>query len=220
MTRYLWRFLGLLWLAAGLPFAFSGQGPEGVRPLHQVPRHQIQSLVPAGVLLLLEPPAIEAFLAALDERPPDWDALFGQGGVGHDERLFALNRNRDRTREGRAALGQPVAFLWTGELSAYDPRHAGFRVAIGPEVIPTQWGLIRFKPAELPGALVAVPSPATRESLRNRVGRGERVEVLVLFTGRLVPEESIIYAFAHEEPGRGMVMPVVRAERIDYVLAD
>lgn len=37
-------------------------------------------------------------------------------------------------------------------------------------------------------------------------------------TGRLVPEESLIYDFAHEEPGRGMVMPVVRLERVDYLL--
>jgi hypothetical protein len=40
----------------------------------------------------------------------------------------------------------------------------------------------------------------------------------VAMTGRLVPEESIIYDFAHEEPRLGIVMPVVRVERLDYVL--
>jgi hypothetical protein len=38
----------------------------------------------------------------------------------------------------------------------------------------------------------------------------------VAITGRLLPEESIIYDFAHDERGQGMVMPVVRVERVDY----
>jgi hypothetical protein len=42
--------------------------------------------------------------------------------------------------------------------------------------------------------------------------------VTVAMTGRLIPEESIIYDFAHEEPGQGMIMPVVRVQRIDYLL--
>jgi hypothetical protein len=50
------------------------------------------------------------------------------------------------------------------------------------------------------------------------VERGERIAIDVIMTGRLVAEESVIYDFAHEEPGRGMVMPVVRIERLDYVM--
>jgi hypothetical protein len=42
----------------------------------------------------------------------------------------------------------------------------------------------------------------------------------VAITGRLLPEESIIYDFAHDEPGQGMVMPVVRVEKIDYLLRE
>jgi hypothetical protein len=37
-------------------------------------------------------------------------------------------------------------------------------------------------------------------------------------TGRLVPNEALIYDFAHEDPGQGMIMPLVRVERIDYLV--
>jgi hypothetical protein len=46
----------------------------------------------------------------------------------------------------------------------------------------------------------------------------ERIEIDVAIIGRLIPEESIIYHFAHDEPGQGMVMSVMRVERVDYVL--
>jgi hypothetical protein len=42
----------------------------------------------------------------------------------------------------------------------------------------------------------------------------------VLITGRLLPEESIIYDFAHDEPGQGMVMPVVRVDGLIYLLGE
>ena len=76
--------------------------------------------------------------------------------------------------------------------------------------------IIFLKPDNLPSNLVAVPSPALADSLRIRISRGERIEIDVAITGRLLPEESIIYDFAHDEPGQGMVMPVVRVERVDY----
>jgi hypothetical protein len=34
-----------------------------------------------------------------------------------------------------------------------------------------------------------------------------------------VPDEALIYDFAHEEPGQDMVMPMVRVERIAYLMA-
>ena len=37
-------------------------------------------------------------------------------------------------------------------------------------------------------------------------------------TGRLIPNEALIYDFAHEDPSQGMIMPMVRVERIDYLL--
>jgi len=50
------------------------------------------------------------------------------------------------------------------------------------------------------------------------VARGESVKVVVAMTGRLVPDEAIIYDFAHEDPGQGMIMPMVQVERIDYLM--
>jgi hypothetical protein len=121
-------------------------------------------------------------------------------------------------RLGRPALSERITFLWEGVLSTYVPEKASFLVAIGPEVIVTRWGLVRFKPESLPAELLAVPPPDSKESLRARVARGEDVKVLVAMTGRLVPDEALIYDFAHEEPGQGMVMPMVRVERIDYLM--
>ncbi len=165
-----------------------------------------------------EPVAIEQFLEALDGSPPDWAALHGAHGDRHDDSLFALNRERDRLRAGRKALTQRITFLWEGVLSTYVPDKSGFLVAIGPEVIPTKWGLVRVKPESLPAELVAVPPADLRESLQARVARGESVKVVVAMTGRLVPDEAIIYDFAHEDPGQGMIMPMVRVERIDYLM--
>jgi hypothetical protein len=206
------------WLVAGGIGLGLCQTVDGVRPLSSLSRSHLPSILPPGSKLLDHPVAIEAFLDALDGQPPDWAMLFGHEGHNHSERLFALNRERDRLREGRPALQQRVTFLWPGELSDYDPFTAGFRIAIGPAVIPTRWGLVRFKPDDLPSTLVAVPPPAAREALRRQRAQGKRIEVVVAMTGRLVPEESLIYDFAHEEAGRGMVMPVVKIERLDYLL--
>lgn len=38
-------------------------------------------------------------------------------------------------------------------------------------------------------------------------------------TGRLIPEEPIVYDFSHDEEGRGLIMPVVRIERIDFLIS-
>lgn len=197
-----------------------GEAVSGVRPLLAVEPSDRLSRLPEHTLFLDDPAPIEAFLHTLDDAPPDWAAVYGADGNGHEERLFALNRQRDSLRKGRAGLETMVTFVWPGELSYYDPRDGGFSVAVGPKLIPTQWGLVRFKPDGLPSSLVAVPPPSLRESLRRRTATGERIEIQVAMTGRLIAEESIIYDFPHEEPGRGMVMPVVRIERVDYFLAD
>ena len=70
----------------------------------------------------------------------------------------------------------------------------------------------------MPSNLVAVPPSTLNESLQKRARNGERIEIDVALTGRLIPNESIIYDFAHDEPGQGMVMPVVGVEKIDYLL--
>jgi hypothetical protein len=176
----------------------------------------------AAPRLLEEPTAIERFLEELDGTPPDWDVVLG-GGHGalaeeRAERLFALNRARDRQRAGRPALSQRVTFLWSGVISAYDAESGSFRVAIGPKHIPTRWGLVRFKPENLPSEFIAVPSPRQAGRLAARLACGDIIEFDVAMTGQLVPEESIIYDHGHEDPGQGMIMPVVWVEAIEYRL--
>ena len=192
------------------------QDADGMRPLFT--RDGRTSILPTDVRLLDDADTIERFLEAVDGTPPNWKEVYGDHGEAHGERLFALNRQRDTLREGHDVLTSQVTFIWSGELSTYDSDSGGFRVAIGPKLIPTRWGVVRFKPDNLPPNLVAIPSPALAESLRTRVSKGERIEIDVAITGRLLPEESIIYDFAHDEPGQGMVMPVVRVEKIDYLL--
>ena len=161
---------------------------------------------------------IEAFLTAVDGAPPDWPAIYGADGVGHDERQFALNRQRDERRRPNERLDQRLTFFWPGEISGFAVAGEGFRIAVGPKTIPTRWGLVRFKPENLPGNLLAIPDAEQRERLRTDIRQGRTVEVQVAMTGKLVREESIIYDFAHEEPGRGMVMPVVWVEEIRYFM--
>lgn len=215
-----------LLLLAGLWFSWSplldamAHEPQGTRPLRTVPLSSVRSLLPQETHVLIEPPAIEAFLDALDQSPPDWRILYGQGhhDPDYDERLLVFNRARDDRRAGREALGWRVAFVWTGQLTSYDPKSGSFRVAVGPSFIFTRWGLVRFKPDDLPGNLAAVPSPAQRDTLRRRHERGQTIDVLIVMSGRLIPEESIIYDFSHDEEGVGVVMPVVRIEQLDYLL--
>jgi hypothetical protein len=199
-----------------IPTLSSAEDPDGMRPL--LTQVQLQSTLSEDTLLLDDAAVIERFLEVLDGTPPNWREIYGNHGASHDERLFALNRERDRLREGRDGLTRRFTFLWSGELSTYDGELGGFHVAIGPKLIPTRWGLVRFKPESLPSNLVAVPPPSLNESLQKRVREGERIEIEVAITGRLLPEESIIYDFAHDEPGQGMVMPVVGIEKVNYSL--
>lgn len=209
--------LSVAFFQAGLLYA---QDPNPVRPLLRFAETSPASVLPDKTFYLDRPAVIESYLADLDGHPPDWSRLYGAGEDAHMDRLFEENRARDRLREGRPALARRIAFVWEGVMTGYDAETGGFRLAVGPKVIPTAWGDVRFKPDGLPGGLVAVPPPELREQLRARRAGGEAIEVDLILTGRLIPEESIIYDFAHEEEGRGMVMPVVRVERIDYFLAE
>ncbi len=205
-------------LLALLPAGVFSEDIVGTRLIPVASRHELAAHLPRDTTLLHHPVRIEKFLAALDKAPPDWHALHGAHGDHPSEQLFALNRERDRLRAGRHALAQRITFLWDGVLSGYVPDKGGFLVAIGPETIATKWGVVRFKPENLPDELVAVPPAKLKASLRKRAARGETVTVIVAMTGRLVPDESLIYDFAHEDPGQGMIMPMVRVERIDYFL--
>ena len=212
---YVWCAL----VVFGFPVpALSGDLP-GVRPLFRAGNGDLSSLLPKGSLLLTAPDTIEAFLSALDGQPPDWATVYGTGHhePEHDERVFQLNRDRDAGRKGKEALRWQVTFLWSGQLSTYDPASGGFAVALGPDSIRTRWGTVRFKAEELPANLMAVPDADSRDRLL-RPQTSSPVEIEVVMTGRLIPDESIIYDFSHEEEGQGVIMPVVRIEQVDYVL--
>ena len=208
--------IGLLCASTG-----SGQDANAVRPLLAGPLSSLKSILPADSHLLIETKAIEAFLDALEGTPPDWAAVHGYGhhDPGHDDRLFNLNRERDAKREGNPVLRWRIAFVWPGELSSYDPKTGGFAVAIGPKFNPTRWGVVRFKYEDLPSNLTVVPNPSQRTTLRRQFEKGEKIEVHVLMTGRLTPNESLVYDFSHDQEGLGLIMPVVRIERLDYLLA-
>jgi hypothetical protein len=169
---------------------------------------------------MVHPAVIERFLVELDGAPPDWAALYGQGhhDAGYDNRLFAFNRARDARRQGHSALSRQLSFFWTGELSAYDAALEGFPMALGPMFVRTGWGIVRFKPEELPGNLCATTEAWHRDQLQRQIEQGLHVEINVVMTGRLVPDESIVYDFSHDEEGVGLIMPFVRVERVDFVM--
>ena len=155
----------------------------------------------------------------LDGTPPDWGLVYGHGhgDPDHDERLFTLNRERDAKRAGKEALQWRVVFFWSGELSRYERTVGGFRVAFGPIFTATRWGLVRFKAEDLPGNLVVIPDVILRDSLRHELNVGQKVEITVAMMGRLIPEESLVYDFSHDEEGVGLIMPVVRIEQVEYL---
>lgn len=192
----------------------------GKGPLRPWSLDRLRLHVPSDTHLMVERSAVEAFLSALDDRPPDWRTVYGRGhhDSGHDDRLFALNRERDARREGRPALSWPLAFLWSGTLSAYDAESGGHAVALGPTFIRTSWGLVRFKPEEAPGNLVAVPDAGQRARIQSLMAKGGAVEIDVLMMGRLIPNESLVYDFSHDEDELGLIMPFVRVERVDLIL--
>ena len=132
--------------------------------------------------------------------------------------MFTLNRERDAKRAGNSALTQLITFVWLGELSRYDAEAGGFRVVVGPKHTPTRWGVVRFKYEDLQGELVAKASATLRGELEQRFARGETVDITVAMTGRLIPEESVVYDFSHDQEGLGVIMPVVKIERLDYLL--
>ena len=204
---------------SGLP-AFSQTTPgEGIQPLLQLNEHSIHSLLPPEVQPLITPEDIEPFLEKLEGTQPNWEHLQHPDITEQSERLFQFNRERDSTRvEKRAILQQPVAFLWSGILRQYLPDHLGFSIALGPELTNTSWGIIRFKPVDLPDMLVAIPPPDLRTSIFARQQCQESIEIVVVFIGTLIADESLIYGFSHDGDHAGMILPVVSVHQIMYVL--
>jgi hypothetical protein len=212
--------LGVLLIVSASATPVWGQQVTTTLPLLLSRSTDLPAFLPPGTHLLMETSAIERFLDELDGTPPDWATVYGHGhhDPGHDDRLFGLNRERDALREGKPALQWPVAFVWPGELFRYDPTSGGFSVAVGPKFNPTRWGMVRFKPEDLPGNLLAVPDAATRATLLRKLEKNQPIDITVVMTGRLLPEESIVYDFSHDEEGLGLIMMIVRIERLDYVM--
>ncbi len=211
----------VLFLTVGSVGAGWAEDALGTRPLLTIARKDLHTILPRDCHFLIDPHAIEQFLDALDGSPPNWGQVYGRGhhDSDHDERLFTLNRERDAKRAGKKALQWTVVFLWSAELSRYDPTTGGFSLAIGPIFTPTRWGVVRFKPEEVPSNLVAIPDPGTRDVLRRQLDAGRKIDVEVAMVGRLIPDESLVYDFSHDEEGVGIIMPVVRTERVEYLLA-
>ncbi len=197
-----------------------GEDTIGSRPLLTIRRSELSTILPPDYRILIDPYSIEQFLDALDGTPPDWGLVYGHGhhDPGHDERLFTLNRERDSKREGTEALQWTVVFLWSGEISRYEPTVGGFSIAIGPIFTPTRWGVVRFKAEDLPSNLFVIPDSSQRDLLRRQVEIGQKVEIEIAMMGRLIPDESLVYDFSHDEEGLGLIMPVVRIERVEFLL--
>src|SRR5205085_10085903 len=214
--RALW-IIAVLFLVAGNGWA---EDALGTRPLLTIARQDLPTILPPDSHILIDSRSIEQFLDALDGRPPDWEVMYGRGhhDSGLDERLFVLNRERDAKRAGKEALQWMVVFLWSGELSDYRPTIGGFGLATGPTVTPTKWGVVRFKPEEVPSNLAVIPDSGIRDVLRRQLDAGRKINIDIVMMRRLVPDESLIYDFSHDEAGVGVIMPVVRIERLEYLL--
>ena len=194
----------------------------GTRPLLTIAPKDLHTILPPNCRILIDPHSIEQFLGALDGTPPDWGLVYGHGhhDPDLDKRLFTLNRERDAKRTGNSMLTQLITFVWFGELSRYDAEAGGFRVALGPKLTPTRWGVVRFKYENLPGDLLAKASATLRSELEQRLAQGESVDMTVVMTGRLISDESVVYDFSHDQEGLGVIMPVVKVERLDYLLTN
>lgn len=214
--------IAVLFLTAGSVGEGWAEDAIGARPLLTIAYKDLHTILPPDCHILIDPHSIEQFLDAVDGNPPDWGLVYGHGhhDPGHDERLFTLNRERDAKRAGNPGLTQLITFVWFGELSRYDADAGGFRVALGPKLTPTRWGVVRFKYENLPGDLLAKASATMRSELEQRLAQGESFYMTVAMTGRLIPDESIAYDFSHDQEGLGVIMPVVKVERLDYLLTN
>jgi hypothetical protein len=212
--------IAVLFLTVGSVGEGWAEDAIGTRPLLTIARKDLHTILPSDCHILIDPHSIEQFLDVLDGNPPDWGLVYGHGhhDPALDERLFTLNRDRDAKRQGKEALQWTVVFLWSADLSRYDPTTGGFSLAIGPIFTPTRWGVVRFKPEEVPSNLVVIPNPSIRDVLRRQLDAGRKIGIEIAMVGRLIPDESLVYDFSHDEKGLGIIMPVVRIERVEYLM--
>lgn len=199
------------------PVGFAQEPPEGVRPL-LILKKPIHSVIPDGVVLLEESEVVEKFLNKLEGHIPDWKYLFGKNVDERYDRLFEESEKRDARRIGNPLLTQPIAFLWDGFLTSVRENKPGFAVSMGPRKVQTSWGIVRFKITNLPLEMTAMPPTEVLEHLQQKRNRKEEVAILILFQGRLIPEESLMYDFSTTKEGEGMILPIVELTQVDYIL--
>ncbi len=202
------------------PYVLGQPSPaDGIQTLIVLANQTPHTLIPSPIRPLLLAKEQEQFLQELEGSPPDWTTLHSSDPTKQSEHLFQLNRLRDEARLSQGTLlNKPIAFLWAGLLRQYLQEYQGFSVALGPELTHTSWGIIRFKPMDLPNYLVAIPSPELTTQLQGRQEQGEKIEIGILLMGALIPDESIIYGFSHDGQEDGMIMPVVSIQHILYFL--
>ena len=197
--------------------AYGQDVPEGVRPL-QVLEKPVSTVMSPGITFIEDPKIAEEFLTNLEGQPPDWKYLFGDNVDERYDRLFDESEKRDARRVGNPTLDQPIAFLWDGFLTSAREDKPGFAVSIGPRHIQTSWGIVRFKIAMLPFEMTAMPSTEMFETIKQKRARKEEVPILIVFQGKLIPEESLMYDFSTAKEGEGMILPIVELTQVDYVL--
>ena len=203
-----------VWVA---PVAYGKDSPEGIRPLI-ILEAPIHTFIPSGVKFLNEPKTTEQFLTKLEGHPPDWKYLLGNNVDERYDRLFDESEKRDALRIDNPNLTQPIAFLWDGFLTSVRDGKAGFGVSIGPRQIQTSWGIVRFKLANEPVEMTAMLPPSLFEALKKKRAGKEEVAIIILYRGKLIPEESVMYDFSTTKEGEGMILPIVELTQVDYYL--
>ncbi|WP_447971780.1 hypothetical protein [Nitrospira sp. M1] len=202
-----------------LTHAFATES-TGIGQLVQVPESSIQNLIVPSTRPLLTASALDRFLTELEGVPPNWESLHDPPEAEHGARIFQFNRARDEARNGHQLLKAHIAFFWSGILRKYDDQHQGFRIAVGPMLTKTKWGIVRFKPVNIPSEMVAIPSKGLLKKLQAQAKQGKEIEITILYTGFLIPQESVMYAFSHDNSDLGMIMPFVQIDGVKYILKD
>lgn len=214
-----WGVLVLMVHSESVPPAAASDQNIGSQPLLALKGNSLHSLIPSSVRPLLTTPELETYLRELEGQPPPWDQLSSHDMTEQSERLFQFNRHRDEIRENHPALlEQPIAFVWSGELRHFHEEHQGYTIALGPEIIPTAWGLVRFKPRDIPDNMIARIPTDGKDEILDKLGSLKTTEIGVLFIGTLTESESIMYAFSHDGDHEGMILPFVNITALKYYL--
>lgn len=209
----------LLGALPSVSHASNNESTIGIQSLQDLHGRPPSTLVSLPYHPLLTAQELEGYLSQLEGTIPPWHQLSSQDINKQSERLLQFNRQRDEQREQKHSIAhQPIAFVWAGELREYNEEYQGFQIALGPEIMPTAWGLVRFKPRDIPNFMIATVSPEQKASILNNSQAPASKDIGILFMGTLVEGESIMYAFSHDGDHEGMILPVVNITAIQYFI--